>query len=635
MRIRLLSCLVAVGLLAIPVTAPAQSTVADSSVFRALPLPAANSYRTGAGRPGPDYWQQRVEYSIDATLDAAANELRGTETIRYANNSPSDLTYIWMHLEQNICAPESITNRLDQPPLVFLDAVFDFSCQGFEGGMRLDFVRSGGAELAHTIYGTTMRVDLSRPLASGSELELEVGWSFPIPPYGAARMGSDGPLYEIAWWYPRLAVFDDVRGWNNEPYIGAGEFYLEYGSFDVALTLPAEFIVTATGVLQNPGEVLTAVQRQRLRRAIRSDTTVAIISAAEVGRPQTRPAAGGTLTWRFHADSVRDFAFAAGSELRWDASGWDGILIQTLYRPAAVFWEEANRMSRHTIRYLSENWYRYPYPHATTVEGPIEGMEYPMLTFVPAGTTREELHWVLSHEFGHEWFPMIVGSNERLYPWMDEGFNTFIDIGIAEDYFAGEAYGDTVSQIAVHLYPTHGVPGEEQPLITRPVESRDLFWVGYRKPSLMLQLLREEVMGEARFDFAFREYITAWAFKHPRPADFFRVMRDAGGMDLDWFWRGWIYSTARLDQAIDGVRIEEDGPTTIFLANRGQMVMPVTLRIAFTNGDLETVRLPVEMWNLGSRYDYRVPGSRTVAAAEIDPAAVLPDTDRSNNVWRP
>jgi hypothetical protein len=448
-------------------------------------------------------------------------------------------------------------------------------------------------------------------------------------------MGRDGPLYEIAWWYPRMAVFDDVRGWNNEPYIGAGEFYLEYGSFDVAITLPAAFVVTATGVLRNPEEVLTQTQRERLRRAIGSETPIAIISASEAGQPSTRPTTRGTLTWRFRADSVRDFAFAAGSRLRWDASGWDGILIQTFYRPSAALWEEANRMSRHTIRHFSEHWYRYPYPHATTVEGPIEGMEYPMLTFVPAGTSREELHWVLSHEFGHEWFPMIVGSNERLYPWMDEGFNTFIDIGVTEDYFAGEAYGDTVSEIAVHLYPTHGVPGEEQPLITRPVESRDLFWTAYRKPSLMLQLLREEVMGEERFDFAFRQYIAAWAFKHPRPADFFRIMRDAGGMDLDWFWRGWVYTTARLDQAIDSVDAGAGGAQTeIHLSNRGDLVMPLTLRLAYADGHLETVKLPVEMWNLRSRFTYKVPAGRTVVAVEIDPEGVLPDMDRTNNIWR-
>jgi aminopeptidase N len=257
-------------------------------------------------------------------------------------------------------------------------------------------------------------------------------------------------------------------------------------------------------------------------------------------------------------------------------------------------------------------------------------MEYPMLTFVPKGASREDLHWVLSHEFGHEWFPMIVGSNERLYPWMDEGFNTFIDIEGAEKYFAGTPYADTVALTPLHLYPTHARPGDEQPLINRPIEVRDLFWGGYRKPALMLQLLRFEVLGKERFDFAFREYTRAWAFKHPTPADFFRIMRDASGFELDWFWRGWVYTTARLDQAVDS--IAADGESwSVHLSNRGQMVMPAELRLTFADATMETVRLPVDMWNLAHRFNYHVPGRRRVVRAEIDPRAIYPDIDRVNN----
>ncbi len=620
------------SLLVIAALQSATQQVQDTSPFRALDLPAPNAYRAADGRPGPDYWQQRVDYQIAATLDPATQVLTGTETIRYGNNSPHALPYLWILLDQNICDPGSITNQLNQPPLVFEDVTFDFSCQGFEGGITLRHLRSGGADLAHSVYGTTMRVELPAPLQPGATFSLEIGWTFRVPEMGAGRMGRDGTLYEIAWWYPRMVVYDDVRGWNHDPFIGGGEFYLEYGGFDVTIELPADYVVAATGVLQNPADVLTAVQRERLARAVRSSTPVAIIAADEAGSPQTRPTRGGTRSWHFVADSVRDFAFAAAPNFRWDAVGWDGILIETLYRPGAAGWEEAIRMAEHAIRHFSERVYRYPYPHATTIEGPIAGMEYPMLTFV-AGTDRENLYFTLMHELGHEWYPMLVGSNERFYPWMDEGFNMFIDIGATEDYFRGTPYGDGYAQGLVEAYPQHAVPGLEQPLITRPVESRDLWSTAYTKPALMLNLLRREVLGEQRFDDAFRAYTRAWAFKHPTPADFFRVMRNETGMDLDWFWRGWIYTTARLDQAIDSVTAGADGPE-IHLSNRGRMVMPAELAVTFADGTRDTVRLPVEMWNLGSRFTYRVQGGRGMpTTVALDPRAVYPDADRSNNRW--
>jgi hypothetical protein len=611
----------------------AAQSVADSSPFRPLALPAPNEYRAADGRPGPRYWQQRVDYTIRATLDTVRHGLQGRETVRYTNRSPASLPYLWFHVEQNICAPGSVTNQLDQPPLVFLGSVFDFSCKGFSGGVELEYVRSAGRLLAYTMRGTTMRVDLPRPLPPGGVVDIEIGWHFLIPPYGAGRMGRDGLLYEIAQWYPRVAVYDDVRGWNHEPYLGAGEFYLEYGSFDVALTVPASFIVAATGHLRNPLEVLTRTQRARLLAARTSDTAVAIISAAEAGDPaRTRPVSRGTLTWRFFADSVRDFAFAAAPNFRWDASGWRGVLIHTYYRPEATLWVEANRMVREALRYFSEQWFPYPYPHISSVEGPIEGMEYPMITFDPAGPVRTDLQWVLAHELGHQWFPMVVGSNERLYPWMDEGFNTFIDLANAARYFAGTGYGDSIETHPLRLYPDHAVPGLEQPLITRPVESRDLFWTGYQKPALMLSLLREEVLGPERFDPAFRAYIRAWAWKHPTPADFFRIMRDQSGTDLDWFWRNWIYTTARLDQAVDSVR-QEGERASVYLSNRGTMVMPARLAVTFADGGTEEARLPVEMWNLGPRFTYRARRPGTVVRAELDPGGRLPDTDRSNNRW--
>ena len=616
------------------VGAQAAPSVADSSPFRPLALPAPNVYRSASGRPGPRYWQQRVDYRIAATLDPGANELRGREVIHYVNHSPDALPYLWLFVEQNICAPASITNQLNQPPLVFLGSAFDFSCGGFAGGLTLDTVRIAGRATAATVFGTTMRLDLPRSLAAGDSLDLALGWSFKVPASGSGRMGHDGPLYEMAQWYPRMAVYDDVRGWNHEPYIGAGEFYLEYGRFDVMLTVPATYVVSATGQLMNSAQTLTATQRRRLAAARRSDTTVAIITRDEAGdAAKTRPHASGTIAWHFTADSVRDFAFAAGPAFRWDASGYKGILIETLYRTTADKWAEAQAMARGVIRSFSERWFMYPYSHATTIEGPIEGMEYPMLTFVPNGPTREDTQWALAHEFGHEWFPMIVGSNERLYPWMDEGFNTFIDLENAADYFKGTAHGDSIQAHPLHLYADHARPGNEQPLIENPTEVRDLFWGGYQKPALMLSLLRDEVLGRERFDGAFRDYIRSWAFRHPTPSDFIRVMRDDTGMDLDWFWRGWIFTTARLDQSVDSVTARADGGSNVWLGNRATMVMPARLALTFDDGSTTSTALPVQMWNLGPRFMYRVPGTRRVTRAVVDPSQALPDIDRSNNRW--
>jgi len=617
---------------------PLTAQVADSSPFRPLDLPAPTSLRNGAGRPGSGYWQQRVDYTIRATLDPAAQTLSGREVIHYVNRSPDALPYLWMHLEQNICAPGNVTDQLDQPPLAFLGSTFDFSCQGFEGGLRLESLTTLGKPLPHLIAGTTMRVDLPRPLAPGAAMDLAVAWSFQVPPYGAGRMGRDGDLYELGQWYPRMAVYDDIRGWNHEPYIGGGEFYLEYGSFDVALTVPARYVVAATGVLQNPLQVLTATQRARLLRARTADSAVAIITREEAGNPaRTRPVQTGTLTWRFHADSVRDFAFAAAPNFQWDASGWKGIGIHTYYRPSAGLWHEANRIVHEAVRFYSQQWLHYPYPHISSIEGPVEGMEYPMMTFDPAGPTRTDLQWVLAHELGHQWMPMVVGSNERLYPWMDEGFNTFIDLANASNYFAGTPYGDTVEAHPLHLYAEHATPGQEQPLITRPVESRDLFWTGYQKPALILTLLRDQVLGRERFDAAFREYLRTWAFKHPAPADFFRLMRDQSGVDLDWFWREWVLTTARLDQAVDSVVRRNDSLTEVYLSNRGEAVMPLTAALSMydTDGTPNTrfVRLPVEMWNLGPRFTYRWHGPQRVLKVAVDPNQELPDVRRENNTW--
>ncbi len=572
---------------------------------------------------------------IHAALNPEKHELKGRESIRYANHSPDDLPYLWLHLEQNACQENSVSHTLKQPPLVFLGAVFDFSCQGFIGGHTLERVTLGGRNLRYTVFGTTMRIDLNEPLASGDELTFEIAWRFTIPPYGLARMGRDGTLYEVAQWFPRLAVYDDVRGWNSEPYIGAGEFYLEYGDYDVTLTLPSEYIVAATGDLQNPDEVLTSEQRRRLQRAMTETAPVAIITQSEAGDPsKTRPSSSGTLDWHFTAETVRDFAFAASPDFRWDATSWEDIRIEALYRDGAANWEEAILMSRESIKYFSEQWYPYPYSHATTIEGPIEGMEYPMLTFVPAMDAPEDLHWVVAHEFGHEWFPMLVGSNERFYPWMDEGFNTFIDLEAAAQYFKGTDYGNSIEWNPLAIYAENAIAGQEQPMILRAAEQSNLFWTAYQKPALMLQLLRHEVLGPERFDFAFSGYIEAWANKHPTPTDFFRFMKDASGMDLDFYWRQWVLTAARLDQAVVSVSgVSSGGRSEIILANNESMVMPVEMKIDFEDGTHTTLRFPVEMWNQGPRFTYNLVDPRQVVRVILDPRERYPDDKRVNNQW--
>ena len=611
-----------------------QQSVADTSAFRALALPAATGVRSASGAPGPRYWQQRADYTIRASLDTAANVVTGTERIHYVNRSPDALAFVWVQLDQNLFAPGSITSLLNQPPLRFAGGVvFDFGGKGFVGGMTVDRITAAGRPLATTVTGTMMRVDLASALPPDSAITFEVVWHFPVPPYGGGRMGRAGSrFYELGQWYPRMAVYDDVNGWNTLPYIGAGEFYLEYGDFDVALTLPAGFVVAATGAVANPLTVWTAQQRSRLARARRSDDRVEIITKAEATANGQRPMAG-TKTWHFTAPNVRDFAWAAGPDLRWDASGWNGILIQTFYHPDAAPWEEANIMVRAALSHFSETWLTYPWPQFSTVEGLVEGMEYPMITFCPSLEKREDQFWVLAHELGHEWFPMIVGSDERRYPWMDEGFNTFIDYGAAEAYFRGTAYGDTVRRELLGAAAATAIPGIEQPLITKPAEVRELYWTAYQKPALMLTVLRDAVLGKNEFERALREYARRWRFKHPQPADFYRTFANVTGRDLDWFWRGWVLTTARLDQAVDSVTRGAGDTTLVHLSSRGQMVLPVTLELRYADGTRDIRQLPVEMWYLGSRFTYRVSATKQITGVVVDPRQVYPDTDRKNNSW--
>jgi peptidase M1-like protein len=611
-----------------------QQSVADSSPFRPLPLPPPTAVRSASGAPGRGYWQQRADYTLEATLDTATNVLRGRGRIFYVNRSPDALPFVWVQLDQNLFAPGSVSSTLNQPPLLFAGGVvFDFSGKGFVGGITIDRFAAAGRPLTTKVYGTMMRVELAQPLAPGVGITFDVAWHFPIPPYGGGRMGRVGSrFYELGQWYPRMAVYDDVHGWNTLPFLGAGEFYLEYGDFDVSLTVPAGFVVTATGALANPTVVRSAQERARLSRAFTTPgQVVSVITRQEAAANATRKVPG-TRTWRFTASNVRDFAWAAGSGLRWDVSTWEGILVQTFYHADATPWEEANTMLKFALRQFSNTLGQYPWPQISAVEGLVEGMEYPMVIFCPSLQKREDQFWILTHELGHQWFPMQAGSDERRYPWMDEGFNTFADYDIAEQFFKGSAYGDTVRRELLTAYTVNAMPGNEQPMITKPDEVRQLYWNAYQKPALMLSILRDAVVGRDEFNRAFREYHRRWKGKHPQPADFFRSLSDATGRDLDWFWRNWIYTTARLDQAVDEVRREGDS-TFIVLSNRGQMVLPVQLELRYGDGTTERRDLPVEMWALGSKFRYRIAGPKQVVGVVIDPRRIYPDMERNNNSW--
>jgi hypothetical protein len=618
---------------------------ADTSPFRRLALPTPTLLREGSGRPGPRYWQQRVDYNIAVTLDTATHTVAGRETIRYTNNSPDTLRYLWLQLDQNVFRDDSRGAALTPP-----DA--RFAARGFRGGFVLDGVKavrpSGRSTVTRTPLrtienGTVMRVDLDRPLVPGGVTSLDIGYSFQVPEHGADRMGreqfAEGWLYEIAQWYPRLAVYDDIRGWNTEQYLGQGEFYLEYGDIDFAITVPRGFIVAGTGRLTNPLDVLTATQRTRLDRALRSDSTVAIIAKNEVGQPASRPAGrGAALTWRFSAKNVRDVAWAAAPNFIWDASGWNGILMQSFYPPVAdSIWRESTRMVRHSIKHYSEKWFPYPYPTTINVNGPVGGMEYPMIVFCANRRSREGLFGVTTHELGHEWFPMTVGNNERLYAWMDEGFNTFINIYSARTYFPDQAWLRTRGQ--AEAWAQFAATGRDEPGMTPAdrVTPELLGAVAYSKPATGLYLLRHAILDSTRFDLAFREYIRRWAFKHPTPAEFFRSMEDGVGEDLSWFWRGWFYRTDVVDQAVDSVRTVKDSSgtalTRIFLSSPGGLPMPVDLRLTFVDGATENERLPVEIWFEGDHFVYVREFPKDLVKVEIDPDKNFPDVRRQNNTW--
>jgi hypothetical protein len=492
------------------------------------------------------------------------------------------------------------------------------------------------APLKTRVDETMMYVDLATPIPPGGTTVFDLAYGFAIPEHGADRMGREGALYEIAQWYPRMAVYDDVHGWNTDQYLGQGEFYLEYGNIAYEVTVPAGYIVAGTGVLQNPADVLTADQRSRLAAALKSDTTMHIVTGPELASGAARPVNQGSLTWRFRADNVRDVAWAASPEYLWDASGWEGVLAQAYYRGSAEeTWKDAAKMSRFSIQEYSTRWLGYPYPQISAVEGPVSGMEYPMLAMEAKGDDGPDLYNVLTHEIGHMWYPMVVGSDERRYAWMDEGFNTFINSFSEEAYWHRDdsAVRQRERQLVIGIDQTPTA----QPIMTpanRYKTSSNLLSLAYVKPSIMLLTLRNKVLGPEVFDSAFREYTRRWAFKHPQPSDFFRTIESVSGRDLAWFWRGFFYTTAALDQTVESVKQEPDGSGQVTLANLGDAVMPVELELGFEDGTTERVKLPVEIWYAGNRYVYAIGSGKTIVSARVNPDGTFPDAVPANDAWK-
>lgn len=563
--------------------AHAQDLSYDADPFRQLDeiLPTPTEVRLASGKPGPKYWQQRADYEISVTLDDQRRRLTGKETITYHNRSPHQLNYLWLQLDQNRFRPDSdnlmtaTAPSLDRLSYDALKSMLDRST--FQGGYEIKSVTDGDDKaLKHSIVRTMMRVDLPEPLESGASTVLKISWEHNIidAKTNRARGGYEyfdedkNCIYEIAQWFPRMVAYTDYAGWQHKQFLGAGEFTLEFGDYQVSITAPADHVVSATGELQNPEEVLTIVQRERLAKARKSRELEFIVTPEEAKANEAPKENLGTKTWNFSAKNVRDFAWASSRKFIWDAlsheNEGDQVLCMSFYpNEGEPLWSKySTRAIAHTLDVYSRYSFKYPYPVAISVNGPVGGMEYPMICFngprpEKDGTyslrTKAGLISVIIHEVGHNYFPMIVNSDERQWTWMDEGINTFLQ------YLAEGEWEEKYPSRRGH--PRHIVgymaSHNQVPIMTNSESIHQFGNNAYAKPATALNVLRETVLGRELFDFAFREYARQWEFKRPEPADLFRIMEDASGVDLDWFWRGWFYTTKHVDLAITSLRLYE------------------------------------------------------------------------------
>lgn len=605
--------------------------------------------RSASGQPGAEYWQNRADYVLNAKLNENTNEITGTDIVTYTNNSPDKLSFLWMNLDQNLFKADSRGNAI--VPLTGSRN----GAQGevFDGGHKIKSVKIintvngkiSEVTAKFSISDTRMQIFLPQELkAKGGSVKVKIEFSYISPKEGSDRTGvldtKNGKIFTIAQWYPRMCVYDDVRGWNTNPYLGASEFYLEYGDFDVNITAPANHIVVCSGELVNPTAVYNTVEQGRLAKAKLSDSTVFIRTEQEVAALKATTA---TKTWHYKLKNARDLSWASSAAFILDGakinlpSGKKSLALSAYPVESAGndAYGRSTEYVKSSIENYSKRWFEYSYPVATNVAGNEGGMEYPGIVFCGWESKGEDLWGVTDHEFGHNWFPMIVGSNERLFAWMDEGFNTFINSLSSVDFNNGE-YKSAVSDLH-KLAETFTSPKLET-IMSSPdnMKESNIGLLCYFKPSSGLIVLREQVLGPERFDLAFRTYVERWAFKHPTPDDFFRTMENVAGEDLSWFWRGWFQYNWRFDQGINSIKYVKNDPkkgVVITIENFEKMPMPSILEVKTKSGKVERIKLPVEVWQRNNSWSLKHNSTEEIDSITLDPDHVFPDSNEGNNVW--
>lgn len=609
-----------------------------------------NEFRSANGAPGSKYWQNRADYTLQATIDTVKNELKGAEKITYTNNSPDSLPSLWLQLDQNIYKENARSN-------FYTSRSNTNHTEGFQLQNVTIIYKGKTYKATYIVTDTRMQILLPHALLPKEKIFIHIQYSYTIPGRFGGRTDyvatQNGKIYEIAQWYPRMCVYDDLEGWSTLPFLGSGEFYCEYGNFDYTVTVPADMIVAGSGELINEKEVLTTKQIERLAAARKSDKTIVIRSVDEVTNEANHPSGKGTKTWHFKMNNTRDVAFGASKAYVWDAARVDlpdgkkslAMSVYPVESAGIEAWGRATEYLKKSIEYFSKKWFVYPWPVAINEAGTAGGMEYPGIVFDGMNAKTANLYWVTAHEIGHNWFPMIVGSDERRYPWMDEGFNTFIDVYASDNFNNGEYAPKRDGEYA----PGKGNPSEEivpllQDAAAPSMMSRaDAIPEKYRhpmvyfKPALGLVLLREVILGHDRFDYAFRQYIKRWAYKHPSPTDFFRTMDNEAGEDLTWFWKEWFYNNWQLDLAIKSVSYKENDPqkgADITITNLQKMAMPATIEIVLQDGGTENFSLPVEAWMQTAEHTIHLPTTQPLQSVKIDPLGLLPDSNKANNVWK-
>lgn len=601
----------------------------------------ATETRSASGKPGHNYWQNRADYNINVSFDDRTNEIKGTSEITYTNNSFDQLDYVWLQLDQNLFNKESRGAAL----VPSSGSRYGDASSPFNGGYKITSVQVDGKDAKYTISDTRMQIDLAKHLkAKGGKVKIKVNYSYTIPAEGADRTGivdtQHGKIYTIAQWFPRMAVYDDVQGWNTLPYLGPGEFYLEYGDITATITAPAHHYVVGSGELLNPKEVYSKEELARWDKAKQSNETVIIRSANEVANaPKT---SSGTKTWKFKIQNTRDFAWASSSAFILDAAKIDlpsgkkslAISAYPIESDGKEAWGRSTEYTKASIEHYSKQWLEYPYPAAVNVAGNEGGMEYPGIVFCHMNSKGKGLWGVTDHEFGHIWFPMIVGSNERIHGWMDEGFNTFINDLSTKEFNKGEYYSPQSLQRMAKMFALEGL----EPVITQPdnMKEQSIGALLYMKPGAGLTLLREQIIGEERFDKALRKYIEYWKYKHPTPEDFFRTIENVTGEELSWFWRGWFINKWKIDQGVKLAKYK-DGDFTkgvyVTVENIGQLPMPTTVQLTFEDNTTLEKKIPIEVWKRNAEWRLYIPSNKKVKVITLDPKGAYPDVNITNNTF--